>query len=106
MKNALPRWFLVSLVHPALSTLGIILGSTNSGILGYAPGLLAFVANLPGVMLIKQFHRSTPLEPTATKYLVFVSMIGITWLLVVVPACYLASRFLSKRAAGSSETRG
>jgi hypothetical protein len=106
MKNAFPRWFLISLVHPVLSTLGIILGSTISGILGYAPGLLAFVANLPGVMLIKQFYRSTPLESAATKYLVFVSMIGITWLVVVVPACYLASRLLSKRAAGPPETRG
>lgn len=98
MKKTPHRWFLVSLIHPALSALGVILGSTFSGVLGYVPGLLAFVVNLPGVMLIKQFYRSTPLEPASTKYLVYVSMIAITWLLVVVPACHLTSRFLSKRA--------
>jgi hypothetical protein len=106
MKKASHRWFLVSLVHPALSALGLILGSTNSGLLGYATGLLAFLANLPGVMLIKPFYRSTPLEPASTKVFVYVSMIAITWLLVVVPACYLTSRFLSKRAARSLGTRG
>lgn len=99
MKKAPHRWFLVSLVHPALSTLCLILGSTISGWLGYASGLLAFLANLPGVVLIKPFYRSTPLEPSSTKYFVFIAMIAITWLLVVVPACYLTSRFLLNRAA-------
>jgi hypothetical protein len=102
MKKAPHRWFLVSLVHPALSTLCVILGSTISGgplgSLGYASALLAFLANLPGVFLIKPFYRSTPLEPVATKVFVYVSMIAATWLFVVVPACYLTSRFLSKRA--------
>jgi len=98
MKNAPHHWILVSLVHPVLSTLCVILGTTISGWLGYATALLAFLANLPGVMVIKHFHRYTPSESTATKCLVYFSMIGITWLFVVVPACYLTSHFLSNRA--------
>jgi hypothetical protein len=100
MKKAPHRWFLVSLVHPALSVMCLILGSTISGgslgWLGYATALFAFLANLPGVFLTKLFYRSTPLEPASAKVFVYVSMIGITWLLVVVPACYLTSRFLNR----------
>ena len=96
MKKAPYRWFLVSLVHPVLSLLCLILSSTITGgplgWLGYATALFAFLANLPGVLLIQPFYRSTPFEPASTKYFVYVSMIGITWLLVVVPACYLISR--------------
>jgi len=86
MKKSPARWFLVSLVHPALSALGLILGSTHSGVLGYAPGLLAFIANLPGIFLIKTVYQSTPSEPVATKVYFCFSMIAIIWLLVVVPA--------------------
>ena len=98
MKKSHRRWFFISLAHPLLSATGIVLGSTISGGLGYTTGLLAFLANLPGVMLIKQFYRSTPSESAAAKFLVYFSMIGITWLFVVVPACFLVSRFLSNRA--------
>jgi len=99
VKKTPHRWFFVSLVHPVLSALCIFFGSTISGWFGYATALLAFLANLPGVFLIKPFFRSTPLEPASTKYFGYVSMIAITWLLVVVPACYLTSRFLSYRSA-------
>jgi hypothetical protein len=97
MKKAPFRWFLVSLVHPALSALGLILGSSFSGVIGYAPALLAFVANLPGIFLIKTVYHSTPPEPVSTMVYFCISMIAVTWLLVVVPACYLTSRFLAKR---------
>ncbi len=106
MKKNTHRWFLVSLAHPALSALGLILGSTFSGVMGYAPALLAFVANLPGIFLIKTVYHSTPPEPVSTKVYFCFSMIAITWLLVVVPACYLTSRFLSNRAARSPGTEG
>jgi predicted membrane channel-forming protein YqfA (hemolysin III family) len=66
--------------------------------LRYAPALLAFVANLSGIFLIKTVYHSTPSEPASMKVFFCFSMIAITWLLVVVPACYLTSRFLSKRA--------
>jgi len=100
VKKSHRRWFFISLAHPLLSATGIVLGSTISGWLGYTTGLLAFLANLPGVVLIKQFYRSTPSESAAAKFLVYFSMIGIgiTWLFVVVPACFLVSRFLSNRA--------
>jgi len=97
MKKTQHRWFVVSLVHPALSTLGLILGSTIPGWFGYATALLVFLANLPGVMLMKPFYRSTPFEPASAKYFVYVSMIALTWLFVVVPACFVTSRFLSHR---------
>lgn len=100
MKKKPNRWFLVSLVHPVLSALGVILGSIHSGALGYASALLTFLANLPGVFLIRPFYQSTPLEPLTTKVFVYVSMIGITWLLVVVPACYSTARFLNRQVTG------
>jgi hypothetical protein len=98
MNKAPPRWFLVSLVHPALSAVGLILGNTFSGVMGYAPALLAFIANLPGIFLIKTVYHSTPSEPASMKFFFCFWMIAVTWLLVVVPACYLTSRFLSNRA--------
>ena len=100
MKKTPYRWFLVSLAHPAISVLCLILGSTISGgplgWLGYTAALLAFLASLPGVLLIKQFYRSTPWDSASTQYLVYFSMIAITWLCVVVPACYLISRSKSR----------
>lgn len=96
MKKALHRWFLISLVHPALSALGLILGSIFSGVLGYAPTLLAFFANLPGIFLIKTVYHSTPAEPASMKVFFCFWMIAVTWLLVVVPACFLTSRFLNR----------
>ncbi len=98
MSKAPSRWFLVSLVHPALSALGLILGSTFSGVIGSAPALLAFVANLPGIFLINAVYHTTLPEPVSTMVYFCISMIALTWLLVVVPACYLTSRFLSKCA--------
>lgn len=96
------RWFLVSLAHPLFSVIGIVLGHTISGgpcgWLGYAAALSAFLVNLPGVLLIKPFYHSTPTELASTTCLVYFAMIAITWLLVVVPTCYLVSRYLSNRA--------
>lgn len=98
MSKAPSRWLLVSLVHPALSALGLVIGSTSSGAVSYAAALSAFVANLPGIFLIKATHYSTPVEYGSTDNFFCFWMIAVTWLLVVVPACYLTSRFLSKRA--------
>ncbi|MGL5018347.1 MAG: hypothetical protein ACRDBP_09455 [Luteolibacter sp.] len=98
MSKAPSRWFLVSLVHPALSALGLVIGSTNSGAVSYAAALLAFVANLPGIFSIKAIYYSTPGEYGSLDNFFCFWMIAVTWLLVVVPACYLTSRFLSKRA--------
>jgi hypothetical protein len=62
MTKAPHRWFLVSLVHPALSVMCLILGSTISGgsfgWLGYATALLAFLANIPGVLPDFAFFES------------------------------------------------
>lgn len=93
------RWFLISLAHPLLSALGIVLGSTISGWLGYAAPLLTFLVNLPGIFLIHQFTQPVPADPASTMDpFVVVSMIALTWLFVVAPACFLVSRFLSNRA--------
>ena len=98
MKNTRHTWLIVSLVHPAVSAICIVLGSTISGWFGYSAALLAFLANLPGVMVIKQFHQSTPVDSTTAVDSFYFSMIGITWFFIVPPACYLSSRFLSNRA--------
>ena len=72
----MPRWFLISLVHPAatfvLAMITTILpstglsgiGGTIIGVAGYAAAFGTFMINLPGVIIIQRgWYVSSPYQP-------------------------------------------
>jgi len=95
------RWLLISLTHPILSTLCHIVGQEFSGgslgWLGYVASFALIIGNLPGAALVEWLDLATPtvLEADGGDYIF--RMVALTWLLVVVPACFIAFRLLSHR---------
>ena len=98
----MPRWFLISLVHPAISVslalISIILPSTGLsgtggaiiGAVGYAATLGTFMINLPGVLIIQKtgyIHSAS--DPEWMVYAGIATIILLTWALAVLPICCL-----------------
>ena len=103
----MPRWFLFSLVHPAatfvLAMITTILpstglsgvGGTIIGVTGYAAALGTFMINLPGVLIIqKSGYVSSPHQPEWLTYAGIAIVTMLTWLLCVLPACWLVARLM------------
>ena len=103
----MPRWFLISLVHPAatfvlamittiLPSTGLSgLGGTIIGVVGYAAALGTFMISLPGVLIIQRSgYVSSPHQPGWMTYAGIATVTMLTWLLCVLPVCWLVARLL------------
>jgi len=105
----MPRWFLISLVHPVVTfVLAIIttilpstgltgLGGTMIGATGYVAALATFMINLPGVIMIQRSgYVSSPTQPDWMVYVGIAVITALTWLLCVLPLCWLVARLLRR----------
>lgn len=90
-----PRWFRLSLLYPVVTlafagfSAVLPMGGTF-GALGYVLALLAFILNLPGVLVVQRFYHSTA-SPTTGAYSFLLVAALITWLACIIPLACLAS---------------
>ena len=91
--HRIPRWLPYSFLYPIVTWgfygLSSSLPSGGSfGAVGYVLAMLAFLLNLPGILVVQRFYHSA----TASKFvsnLVFPAASLITWALCIIPITWL-----------------
>ena len=100
----LPRWFQVSLLHPlaslALLCVAFLPAWTGLSTVAYLAVLVAALLNFPGVSLTRGVLSWFGPGNTDQHILPLVAFsILLTWILIVIPICWLAAQFIRRRRA-------